>query len=95
MSTEQKLQFLADFYTSVVNKEFDEDITDFLAKEIDNASARKKEANERRREKKKAEREKKAKEKEAEQARKAEEARIRTLTAAEPLLNELNVYSVV
>ena len=48
---------MADFYTSVANKEFDEDITDFLAKEIDNANARKKEANERRRNKKKAERE--------------------------------------
>ena len=31
LTTEQKLQFLADFYTSVANKEFDEDITDFLA----------------------------------------------------------------
>jgi hypothetical protein len=37
LNTEQKLQFLADFYTSVAEKEFDEDITDFLAKEIDNA----------------------------------------------------------
>ena len=95
LTREQKLQFLADFYSSFANKEFDEDITDFLAKEIDNASARKKEANERRRNKKKAEREKKAKEKEAEQARKVEEARMRTLTAAEPLLNELNIYSAV
>ena len=32
---------------------------------------------------------------EAEQARKAEEARMMTLTAAEPLLNELNIYSAV
>ena len=86
---------MADFYSSVSAKEFDEDITDFLAKEIDNASARKKEANDRRREKKKEERERKAKEREAEQARKAEEARMRTLTAAEPLLNELNIYSAV
>ena len=95
LTTEQKLNFLADFFSSVSAKEFDEDITDFLAKEIDNASARKKEANERRREKKKEERERKAKEREAEQARKAEEARMRTLTAAEPLLNELNIYSAV
>ena len=95
LTTEQKLNFLADFYSSVSAKEFDEDITDFLAKEIDNASARKKEANDRRREKKKEERERKAKEREAEQARKAEEARMMTLTAAEPLLNELNIYSAV
>ena len=69
LNTEQKLQFLADFYTSVAEREFDEDITDFLAKEIDNANARKKEANERRRNKKKEEREQKAKDKEAERER--------------------------
>ena len=80
LNTEQKLQFLADFYTSVANKEFDEDITDFLAKEIDNANARKKEANERRRNKKKAEREKKA-----------EEAKIRTLAATEPILSAMGL----
>ena len=84
LSTEQKLQFLADFYTSVANKEFDEDITDFLAKEIDNANARKKEANERRREKKKAEREKKA-----------EEAKIRTLAATEPILSAMGLPTSV
>ena len=69
LNTEQKLGFLADFYTSVAEREFDEDIADFLAKEIDNANIRKKEANERRRNKKKEEREQKAKDKEAERER--------------------------
>ena len=69
LNTEQKLSFLADFYTSVAEREFDEDITEFLAKEIDNANIRKKEANERRRNKKKEEREQKAKDKEAERER--------------------------
>ena len=66
-----------DFYNSVEAGEFNEDITDFLAKEIDNAAVRKKEANERRKNKKKAEREQKAR-----------EARERTLLAAETLVNE-------
>ena len=69
LNTEQKLSFLADFYASVAEREFDEDIADFLAKEIDNANIRKKEANERRRNKKKEEREQKAKDKEAERER--------------------------
>ena len=72
----QKLNFLADFYTSVANNEFDDDIVNFLAKEVDVANQRKKEANERRRLKKQEERE-----------RKAEMARQKTLAAAEPLLN--------
>lgn len=66
-----------DFYNSVEAGEFNEDITDFLAKEIDNAAVRKKEANERRKNKKKAEHEQKAR-----------EARERTLLAAETLVNE-------
>ena len=72
----QKMQFLADFHTSVSNGEFDEDIVNFLAKEVDVANQRKKEANERRRLKKQEERE-----------RKVEMARQKTLAAAEPLLN--------
>ena len=40
----QKMQFLADFHTSVSNGEFDEDIVNFLAKEVEKASERKKEA---------------------------------------------------
>ena len=70
LNTEQKLNFLADFYTSVSSGEFDNDIIDFLAKEVDNAAVRKKEANERRRIKKKEERERKAKEEEAKKLRK-------------------------
>lgn len=76
LDTMQKMQFLADFHTSVSNGEFDEDIVSFLAKEVDIANQRKKEANERRRLKKQEERE-----------RKAEIARPKTLAAAEPLLN--------
>ena len=78
LDTQQKISFLFDFYNSVEAGEFNEDITDFLAKEIDNAAVRKKEANERRKNKKKAEREQKAR-----------EARERTLLAAETLVNEL------
>jgi len=72
----QKLNFLADFYTSVANNEFDDDIVNFLAKEVEKASVRKKEANERRKIKKKEEKE-----------RKLNESRQKTLAAAEPLLN--------
>lgn len=57
LDTQQKISFLFDFYNSVEVGEFNEDITDFLAKEIDNAAVRKKEANERRKNKKKADRE--------------------------------------
>lgn len=60
LDTMQKMQFLADFHTSVSNGEFDEDIISFLAKEVDIANQRKKEANERRRLKKQEERERKA-----------------------------------
>lgn len=35
------MQFLADFHTSVSNGEFDEDIVNFLAKEVDVANQRK------------------------------------------------------
>ena len=84
LDTQQKISFLFDFYNSVEAGEFNEDITDFLAKEIDNAAVRKKEANERRKNKKKAEREQKARERQEEYARKVEETRQRTLAAAEP-----------
>lgn len=77
LDTMQKMQFLADFHTSVSNGEFDEDILNFLAKEVDIANQRKKEANERRRLRKQEERE-----------RRAEAARQRTIAAAEPLLNK-------
>lgn len=53
----------------------------------------KKEANERRKNKKKAEREQKAKERQEEYARKVEEARQKTLAAAEPMLHEMYIQS--
>lgn len=93
LDTQQKISFLFDFYNSVEAGEFNEDITDFLAKEIDNAAVRKKEANERRKNKKKAEREQKAREKQEEYARKVEETRQRTLAAAEPMLHEMYIQS--
>ena len=87
LTNEQKLNFLADFYTSVANNEFDNEIIEFLAQEVDNAAVRKKEANERRRLKKKAQKEQKAKEDATTQA----EATARTIAAAEPMLQELGI----
>ena len=87
LTNEQKLNFLADFYTSVANNEFDNEIIEFLAQEVDNAAVRKKEANERRRLKKKAQKEQKAKEDATKQA----EATARTIAAAEPMLQELGI----
>ena len=89
LTTEQKLNFLADFYTSVANNEFDKEIIEFLAQEVDNAAVRKKEANERRRLKKKAQKEQKAKEDATKQA----EATARTIAAAEPMLQELGIVT--
>ena len=89
LTNEQKLNFLADFYTSVANNEFDNEIIEFLAQEVDNAAVRKKEANERRRLKKKAQKEQKAKEDATKQA----EATARTIAAAEPLLQELGIVT--
>lgn len=89
LTTEQKLNFLADFYTSVANNEFDNEIIEFLAQEVDNAAVRKKEANERRRLKKKAQKEQKAKEDATKQA----EATARTTAAAEPMLQELGIVT--
>lgn len=87
LTTEQKINFLADFYTSVVEKEFDDDILNFLAQEVDNAAVRKKEANERRRLKKKEAKEQKARENIIKQA----DATTRTVAAAEPLLQEIGI----
>ena len=89
LTTEQKLNFLADFYTSVANNEFDNEIIEFLAQEVDNAAVRKKEANERRRLKKKAQKEQKAKEDATKQA----DATARTIAAAEPMLQELGIVT--
>ena len=90
MTKEQKLNFLADFYTSVANKEFDNEIVDFLAQELDNAAVRKKASNERRRQKKKAQKEQKAKE---DATTKQSEAAARTIAAAEPMLQELGIVT--
>ena len=87
LTTEQKINFLADFYTSVVEKEFDDDILNFLAQEVDNAAVRKKEANERRRLKKKEAKEQKARENIIKQA----DTTTRTVAAAEPLLQEIGI----
>ena len=89
LTTEQKLNFLADFYTSVANNEFDNEIVEFLAQEVDNAAVRKTEANERCRLKKKAQKEQKAKEDATKQA----EATARTIAAAEPMLQELGIVT--
>ena len=89
LTNEQKINFLADFYTSVANNEFDNEIIEFLAQEVDNAAVRKKEANERRRLKKKAQKEQKAKEDATKQA----EATARTIAAAEPMLQELGIVT--
>jgi len=87
LTTEQKINFLADFYTSVANNEFDDDILNFLAQEVDNAAVRKKEANERRRIKKKEAKEKKARE----EAIKKADSTARTVAAAEPMLQEMGI----
>ena len=85
LNLEQKLNFLSDFYTSVENGEFDEEILEFLAKELDNAAERKKAASERRRIKKKEAKELKAKEEEAIR----EKAFLRGFS--QPLLREMNM----
>jgi len=86
LNIQEKLNFLSDMYTNVVNGEFDDDITDFLAEEASKADARKKVNSEKRREKKRKEREaKRAQQKEAER---------RTLEAAKNLIDK-NVYEVL
>ncbi len=62
LNTQEKLDFLSDFYDSIVNNEYDTEILNFLADEISKAETRKKASAEKRREKikqKKAEAEKK------------------------------------
>ena len=53
LSDAQKLDFLSDFYASVKQGDFDEDIVNFITDEINKAQERKKEANIKRREKQK------------------------------------------
>ena len=54
LNDQQKLEFLSDFYESVKQGDFDEDIINFIAEEKEKAYRRKKECNARRREKKRA-----------------------------------------
>lgn len=51
LNDQQKLEFLSDFYESVKQGDFDEDIINFIAEEKEKAYRRKKESNARRREK--------------------------------------------
>ena len=77
----------ADIRWVYIKKEFDDDILNFLAQEVDNAAVRKKEANERRRLKKKEAKEQKVRENIIKQA----DATTRTVAAAEPLLQEIGI----
>lgn len=91
LDKEQKMNFFADFYNSVSNGEFDEEIVSFLAKEFDKANQRKKEANERRRLKKQEAREKRmemARRLAEEQQKRAEELREQNKENTEKFLNE-------
>ena len=89
LNIEDKLNFLSDFYTSVERGEFDDDILDFLAREVDNAVERKKAANERRRIKKKEAKEQKEKE---ELPKHAEEL-IKRPVAQQGQLHEMNMLN--
>ena len=80
LDTRDKLNFLSDIYTEVVNGEFDEEITKFLGEEVEKAEARKKVNSAKRREKKRLQRE-------AEKAKKKEAER-RTFEAAKGLIDE-------
>ena len=86
LDTRDKLNFLSDLYTEVVNGEFDEEITEFLGNEVEKAEARKKVNSAKRREKKRQQRE-------AEKAKKKEAER-RTWNAAKDLIDE-TVYEVL
>ena len=86
MDTREKLNFLSDFHTSIVNGEFDEEILNFLADEISKAEARKKVNGEKRREKKRKEREQKQADK--------KEAERRTYEAARGLIDD-EVYNTL
>ena len=86
LNTHEKLNFLSDFYTGVVNGEFDDDILNFLSEEISKADVRKKINSEKRREKKRKQREEeKAKQKESEK---------RTIAAAKDLIDK-SVYEIL
>ena len=73
LSDREKLEFLSDFYDSIVNHEFDTEILNFISQQIENAEKRKKISNERRKLKKQQEK---------------EEATKRTIAAASSLIEE-------
>ena len=75
LDTRDKLNFLSDIYTEVVNGEFDEEITKFLGEEVEKAEARKKVNSAKRREKKRQQREAAAAERKAAERRTFEAAR--------------------
>ena len=54
LNDHQKLEFLSDFYESVKQGDFDDDIINFIAEEKEKANRRKKESNAKRREKKRS-----------------------------------------
>ena len=86
LDTNEKLNFLSDIYTEVVNGEFDEEITEFLGNEVEKAEARKKANSAKRREKKRQQRE-------AEKAKKKEAER-RTFEAAKDLIDK-SIYEAL
>ena len=86
LDTKDKLNFLSDIYTEVVNGEFDDEITNFLAEEVKKAEARKKINNAKRREKKRKQRE--------EEANKKKEAERRTFEAAKGLIDN-NILEII
>ena len=86
LDTREKLNFLSDMYTNIANGEFDEEIAEFLGKEVEKAEARKKVNSAKRREKKRQQRE-------AEKAKKKEAER-RTFEAAKDLIDK-NVYEAL
>lgn len=81
LDTREKLNFLSDVHTEVVNGEFDEEIMKFLAEEVEKAEARKKVNSAKRREKKRQQREAAAAEKKA--------AEIRTYKAAKGMVDDV------
>lgn len=73
LNDREKLNFLSDFYDSIVNNEFDTEILNFISKELENSQKRRKASLERRKLKKQQEK---------------EEATKRTIAAASSLIQE-------
>lgn len=73
LNDREKLNFLSDFYDSIVNNEFDTEILNFISQELENSQKRRKASLERRKLKKQQEK---------------EEATKRTIAAASSLIEE-------